>query len=416
MSSQVNIGEPSCAISFGGRGRKSILPADVVPRAGDHDFHVVSLTPSVTLVVDFDGTESRDLGLTSFYKGQAHVCLKDAIFQPSHAERHAVEFGQLLAGCPTPYPALFVMTDGGPDHNCRHLSVQMSWLGFFILSGLDMLVVHRAAPTQSWTNPAERVMGPLNLAMQNMALCRTKMDNDFEAAMHRCNGMAAVRTLHEEQCANATTPPLDQHETSPTQPMEVQPAGLAASREGNLYSSDIQQHAIVAPPLDQHEAPPPQPMEQQPVGLAAGKEGNLCSSDIQQPDIVALPLDEHETSPTRPIEQQPTVVAPPLDWHEPTTTCVVNTIDLFDSDSAMSSDNSDSDDVITLDDTNEELIEPVPSPLPPPVNDKPTSFITTYMASLKKVMSAIEQQIARATWASSRIQVHPPAEDEEVSW
>ncbi len=82
----------------------------------------------------------------------------------------------------------------------------------------------------------------------------------------------------------------------------------------------------------------------------------------------------------------------------------------------MSSDDLDSDDVITLDDTHEELTEPIPSPLPPPVGDTPTSFITTYnRASLKKVMSAIEQQIARATWAGSKIQVHPHTKDEEAS-
>lgn len=66
------------------------MPADVEARAGDHDFHIVSLTTNVTLLVDFDGTHEDDDCLTSFYKGHAHVCLKDAIFQPSTAERHVV--------------------------------------------------------------------------------------------------------------------------------------------------------------------------------------------------------------------------------------------------------------------------------------------------------------------------------------
>lgn len=67
------------------------MPTDIVAKVGDHDFHVVSLTPSVTLCVEFDGTDDTDPRGKSFYKGTAHVCLKDSIFQPSHAERHEVE-------------------------------------------------------------------------------------------------------------------------------------------------------------------------------------------------------------------------------------------------------------------------------------------------------------------------------------
>ena len=64
------------------------MPVDIDSQAGDHDFHVVSLTPSVTLLVDFDGI---DTSASSFYRGQAYVSLKDSIFQPSTAERHVVE-------------------------------------------------------------------------------------------------------------------------------------------------------------------------------------------------------------------------------------------------------------------------------------------------------------------------------------
>ncbi len=89
----------------------------------------MSLTPSVTLVVDFDGRNDIDeeKKMVSFYRGSAHVSLKDSIFQPSNAERHAVELINLLesvaAENSAPSPVLFVMTDGGPDHNCNHLSV-----------------------------------------------------------------------------------------------------------------------------------------------------------------------------------------------------------------------------------------------------------------------------------------------------
>jgi len=111
---------------------------------------VVSLTPNVTMVVNFDGrNDIIDEKLSNFYRGSAHFCLKDSIFHPSNAERHVVELMSLLDTMSTPFPVLFVMTDGGPYHNCKHLAVQMSWLGLFLKIGMDMLVVSRAAPTQS---------------------------------------------------------------------------------------------------------------------------------------------------------------------------------------------------------------------------------------------------------------------------
>jgi hypothetical protein len=336
---------------------------DVVPESGDHDFHVVSLTPSVTLLVDFDGSQEEEDGLKGFYGGQAHVCLKDSIFQPSNAERHAVEFGQLLTTCPLPTPAIFVMTDGGPDHNCNHLSVRMSWLGYFLQSGMDMLVVHRAAPTQSWTNPAERVMGPLNLAMQNMALARKKMDDSFEDAMRRCHGMSAVRVLQEQNAAAASL--SDQSEATP--PLQQSNATTSLS--------------------DQPEPTPPQKL----------------------PIVAASLADRHEPTPP----QQPIV--------DPNT-------DLLDSDFAIESNgelcggtaiyiDSDSDSISSLDDEDragESHVEPQ-APIPPE-REVPAGFhINTYRESIGHVLSAIERQIVRSTWAGTRIKVHPPAKDNEVS-
>jgi len=155
-----------CAILFGGRGRTNILPVDVYSKASDHDFPVVSLIQSVTLVVNFDGSTNNDEdeNRVSFYRGSVHVCVKDSIFQSSNAKRHVVELISLLDTMPNSCPVLFNMTDGGPDHNCRQLAVQMVWLDIFLKVGMDMLVVSRVAPTRSWTNTAERVIGPNNLA------------------------------------------------------------------------------------------------------------------------------------------------------------------------------------------------------------------------------------------------------------
>ena len=46
-------------MSFGGRGRCSILPTDAKVIACYHDFKVVSLTPSVTLRVENRHDESK---------------------------------------------------------------------------------------------------------------------------------------------------------------------------------------------------------------------------------------------------------------------------------------------------------------------------------------------------------------------
>ena len=70
---KVNVGEPHLAVAFGGRGRRSILPTDVQAIAGDHDFKIVSLTPSVTLRVDVKPDEGEDG--TSSYRGVSLMLL-----------------------------------------------------------------------------------------------------------------------------------------------------------------------------------------------------------------------------------------------------------------------------------------------------------------------------------------------------
>ena len=65
---KISVGEPHLVVSFGGRSQCSILLADVKAIAGDHDFKVVSLTPSVTLRVEVQPDEGEDG--TSYYRGK----------------------------------------------------------------------------------------------------------------------------------------------------------------------------------------------------------------------------------------------------------------------------------------------------------------------------------------------------------
>jgi hypothetical protein len=123
--------------------------------------------------------------------------LKDAIFQPSGLIRHATELLNLRKNA-RPNGVEIIYNDGGPNHNITFLNVQIARLAYFILSRCDTLIVGRTTPTKSWTNPGERVMSVLNLAMQNCALGRELMDEDFEKHMTRCISMSLVRKLAEK--------------------------------------------------------------------------------------------------------------------------------------------------------------------------------------------------------------------------
>ena len=84
--------------------------------------------------------------------------------------------------------------DGGPDHRLTYGSVQVSLLCLFIRFNLNLLIAVRTAPGNSWTNLAERVMPVLKLALQNVALERSKMSPQMESLMKSEHTMADVRS------------------------------------------------------------------------------------------------------------------------------------------------------------------------------------------------------------------------------
>ncbi|XP_045187636.1 uncharacterized protein LOC123545380 [Mercenaria mercenaria] len=58
-----------------------------------------------------------------------------------------------------------------------------------------MLIHARCAPGHSWTNPAERVMSVLNLALQNCSLERVRMSEEAEKEFQKCDSMAQLREM-----------------------------------------------------------------------------------------------------------------------------------------------------------------------------------------------------------------------------
>ncbi len=69
----MNIGEPSLPIQLAGRGKASIVPVVCNLVAGDHDFHVVNLTPSVTLLTEVKPNPDGNRELPRFYKGDRKI-------------------------------------------------------------------------------------------------------------------------------------------------------------------------------------------------------------------------------------------------------------------------------------------------------------------------------------------------------
>jgi hypothetical protein len=70
----VSIGDPSLPIQLASRGKASIVPVGYDLVAGDHDFHVVNLIPSVTLLTGIKETPDGNGGLPSLYKGEINAC------------------------------------------------------------------------------------------------------------------------------------------------------------------------------------------------------------------------------------------------------------------------------------------------------------------------------------------------------
>lgn len=194
--SKVDFGEPGVHISSGVRGKKSIMPVDSALSCLDHDVSSKgSLTPSVALFVDIPEDVSE-----SFYRGQVALTMKDSTFQPSSPFRHATELKNILdqVDVNDKKPALFLYTDGGPDHRTTYNSVKLSLIILFKQLGLEFLVACRTAPGHSWANPAERIMSLLNIAFQNTALSREESTSDIEQVIRSCNGMGEIRRKAEK--------------------------------------------------------------------------------------------------------------------------------------------------------------------------------------------------------------------------
>ena len=200
---RVKVGEPNYPVAAAERGRRVLVRKNETFAVADHDFTKFSLIPSIQLSVDIpdDITES-------WYCGKVFVGLKEGAFEPSSPHRHMTELLDVIQSQQllTEKSALFLYSDGGPDHQLTYLSVQLSLIALFLKLDLDYLCAARTAPCHSWKNPAERVMSIVNLGLQCVGLMRGKMSEEHEKAIEHCNSLAQLREVSKKK--NAVIPAI----------------------------------------------------------------------------------------------------------------------------------------------------------------------------------------------------------------
>ena len=211
-------GEPGMPVSTQAKRRGSIRGALTAVgrrdarKAADHDCQsICAIRPSVALRMQMRPLPAIQAG-AAWYSGSITVSLKDAAFEHSHAFRHAAEIGltlllhadkasgqggtvaQRLLRSHDFLPACLVLrTDGGSDHNCTFLAVQLSMVALFLAAQLDQLVLARTAPSASVYNDAEKAMGHLNVALLGANTARSRMAECHEEKMSKCENRKAVR-------------------------------------------------------------------------------------------------------------------------------------------------------------------------------------------------------------------------------
>ena len=160
--------------------------------AADHDHIQMHITPSV---INMFGKPPRRVE-DSFFGGEVAVILKCAIFEPSTAKRHMVELKKTYPKIESPVQMIY--TDGGGDHRTPFISVQISYIAYFLQYDLDMLIAARTPPNLSVINPVERCNGTLNIGLNGVALGRDELDEDTEKIIKKFTSKKSWRNAQND--------------------------------------------------------------------------------------------------------------------------------------------------------------------------------------------------------------------------
>ena len=147
------VGEPNHPVAAVERGKSVIVAKGMTFAVADYDFTKCGIIPSVIMHAEIPESINE-----SFYRGNVNVGLKDPIFEPSSAARHASELYDIVIKEETNKPYLFLYTNGGPDHQVKYIKTQIVLISLFLALDLDLdyLVAVRTPPGHSWKNPVER--------------------------------------------------------------------------------------------------------------------------------------------------------------------------------------------------------------------------------------------------------------------
>ena len=165
----IAIGQAGAPIGAARRQRKTLQVENMALDSCDHDVAAQHLTPSVSIVMD------PPEHVSGFYGGCPEVTLKCSIFQPSNSFRHMAELSKRLTvdnESVALKPFLFILSDGGPDHNTIFIQTQLSVIALFLKHDLDYICCVRTPPNFSTLNPVEKFMCTANLALVGLALAR----------------------------------------------------------------------------------------------------------------------------------------------------------------------------------------------------------------------------------------------------
>ena len=186
---KIPVGETGTPEAATSHQRRVLSKCNIDLEASDHNYHSVNLTPSVIL-----NCQIPDSPNSSFYIGQIFVGIKDSVFEGSDPVRHTIELLDVLRSEHNEFPSyLSIFTDSGADHNITFLYTQCALL----IGNFDVLNVGRCAPSQSYTNPAERCMSLLNIGLYGLALERGHA-GAFEKIISSCKTMKRPRDKSNE--------------------------------------------------------------------------------------------------------------------------------------------------------------------------------------------------------------------------
>ena len=115
------MGEPGTPVAAAERGKQVLVSTSQSFQVCDHNFTRFSLIPTVLLRVDIPASMDG-----SWYDGQVFVGIKEAVFKPSSALRHASEVHDILLTEMGMKSVLFLYTDGQHIYQLSYLLLPSS--------------------------------------------------------------------------------------------------------------------------------------------------------------------------------------------------------------------------------------------------------------------------------------------------